>query len=302
VNRAEGSAAAAVYTALLGGYEQLNEDQPRDSRLPFICFTDDPRLRSTTWDIRLVEPAFPLDLVRSQRDIKLRGHPALDEFSESMYIDNSVTLTVPPEDLLRDWLAEEDLALVRHSNRVTVLDEFTEVLRQGLEEPARLFEQLDHYAALAPDILERRPLWAAVMARRRTPSVDAFFAQWFDHVLRYSRRDQLSLVYVLESTSIPFRVIEAKNEESEWHRWPVPLDRLEWARSAAPTLRRPDLLALGEMRSKIADLEARMGGRDDASQAALAVVREMQSSTSWKITAPVRWLGRLGPGRGRRRW
>ena len=84
MTRAEGSA-AAVYTALLGGYERLNDDQPRDSDLPFICFTDDPRLRSTTWDVRLVEPAFPLDLVRSQRDIKLRGHASLEEFSETLY-------------------------------------------------------------------------------------------------------------------------------------------------------------------------------------------------------------------------
>ncbi|WP_439501354.1 hypothetical protein [Aminobacter ciceronei] len=51
-----------VCTVLVGGYEHLNE-QPVASRsqLPFICLTDDPALRSESWDCRVVEPLFPQD-------------------------------------------------------------------------------------------------------------------------------------------------------------------------------------------------------------------------------------------------
>ncbi|MRX33741.1 hypothetical protein [Aminobacter sp. MDW-2] len=31
------------------------------SQLPFICLTDDPALRSESWDCRVVEPLFPQD-------------------------------------------------------------------------------------------------------------------------------------------------------------------------------------------------------------------------------------------------
>lgn len=50
----------AVYTALLGRYEELNE-QPTalNTDIPFICFTDDPNLVSETWQIHLVDPLFP---------------------------------------------------------------------------------------------------------------------------------------------------------------------------------------------------------------------------------------------------
>jgi hypothetical protein len=38
-----------VYTTLIGGYEKLNEQSvATNSRLPFICLTDDPDLRSET--------------------------------------------------------------------------------------------------------------------------------------------------------------------------------------------------------------------------------------------------------------
>lgn len=59
---------SCAYTVLIGNYEPLNE-QPvaADSDLPFICLTDDRALTSSTWTVVQVEPAFPMDPIRSQR-------------------------------------------------------------------------------------------------------------------------------------------------------------------------------------------------------------------------------------------
>jgi hypothetical protein len=97
---------ACVYTTLFGGYEVLNE-QPiaPTSRLPFICLTDDPDLRSETWQIRQVEPLFGVDPIRSQRALKLRPHVHLLDFDCSIYIDNSVVLKTPPEALVEQYLS-----------------------------------------------------------------------------------------------------------------------------------------------------------------------------------------------------
>ena len=47
-----------VYATLLGQYEELNElSAALVSGIPFTCLTDDPKLRSATWQIRLVDPA-----------------------------------------------------------------------------------------------------------------------------------------------------------------------------------------------------------------------------------------------------
>jgi len=65
------NARSCVYTALIGNYEKLNE-QPvaRQSGIPFICLTDDPKLSSETWRIVQVSPLFRADPVRSQRLLK----------------------------------------------------------------------------------------------------------------------------------------------------------------------------------------------------------------------------------------
>lgn len=58
-----------VYTAVIGGYDELIEpDVAAASTSDFICFTDDPGLRSDVWHLRLVEPAFAHDFMSHRHD------------------------------------------------------------------------------------------------------------------------------------------------------------------------------------------------------------------------------------------
>src|ERR1700712_2653389 len=90
-----GTARRVVYTALVGGYEELLE-QPlaRSSTVDFVCFTDDDSLRSEDWEVRRVEPALAADRIRSSRTLKIAGHPSLSDYDESLWIDNRVQLLV----------------------------------------------------------------------------------------------------------------------------------------------------------------------------------------------------------------
>ncbi|MDR1427152.1 MAG: hypothetical protein LBJ08_05275, partial [Bifidobacteriaceae bacterium] len=112
------------------------------------------------------------------------------------------------------------LAVPFHSFREELLDEFFAVVVSGFDDPTRVYEQLIHYGETRPDALGARPLWTGMMARRAAPEVAATMRSWMDHVLRYSRRDQLSLPYVLSSSPVRWRGIELDNQTSRWHRWP----------------------------------------------------------------------------------
>lgn len=223
---AQGS--AAMYSVLLGAYETLNE-QPEIAGLPDdgvrrILLTDDPERTSDFWEIVLVEPAFADDPVRSQRLLKILGHPVLDGFDVTLYVDNAVTLRSAPAVLLDAWLGDADMALPAHSYRTTILDEFDEILRLRYDDPARVYEQLVAYASHHAEALDAKPHWTAILARRRTPEVVAAMRVWADHVLRYSRRDQLSATLALAGITA-LRSIEVENFESEHHRWPTDLGR-----------------------------------------------------------------------------
>lgn len=147
-----------VYTTMFGVYENLNEQKCAGrSSLPFICLTDDPDLRSDSWEVRLVEPTFAMDPIRSQRDVKIRPHLHLPEFEQSLYIDNTVILEEAPEKLFDSFLSESSFSLPLHSFRESIIDEFIEVARLGFDDPSRLFEWLNHLLLTDADLLAEKP-------------------------------------------------------------------------------------------------------------------------------------------------
>lgn len=248
-----------VFTSLFGRYDSLL-DQPvaRDSQARFICYTDDPDLMSDTWEIRVVQPAFAADPVRSARLHKILGPQVDDEFDVSLYIDASVRLKVAPEELVASWLPEDaDMALPTHSYRDNLIDEFDEVIRLNYDDRARVYEQLSDYARTAPEVLDARPHWTALLVRRRNARVTAAMRVWADHVLRYSRRDQLSVMLALGGDII-FHGIDIDNFESRFHQWPI-VEGRRVQQGKAPSLPAGPLAAdLRRAVRRIAELESRL--------------------------------------------
>lgn len=261
-----------VYTVLLGGYDALlDQDVAVGSESSFICFTDDPELRSDTWEIVHVTPRFPQDLHRSSRVFKILGHERLASFDATLCIDASVRLRRTPESIIADWLTDDvDMALALHSYRDRVVDEFDEVVRLNYDDRARVYEQLVDYALTYPDVLDARPHWGGMLVRRQTPSVERAMRLWFDHVLRYSRRDQLSLMLALLHADLRFRSIELDNFGSEYHEWPVIGERKVAVGKAASYPSGPMISELRRAHRRIAELEQTIarGGDQDAEAAA----------------------------------
>jgi hypothetical protein len=275
---------SAVYTVLLGGYESLNDAQNvGDGTVDFLCFTDDGHLSSKVWDIRLVAPLFPRDLQRSQREIKVRGHTDLEPYERSLYIDNSVSLTQPPEGILDVWLAKHDLAIPLHSWRPRVLDEFLAVIELGLDEPARVYEQLYHYSENRADVLEQVPMWNAIIARNNTDTVQVTMRRWFDEILRYSRRDQLSANMVLGDSPVNLNRVQLDNFSSPIHEWPVPVNRLPMTTRKEQGRIVPDLARIRELESLWTQEKETSELREQRIVELSALIKDIRSTRSWAI-------------------
>jgi hypothetical protein len=260
------SLTSCVYTALIGQYENLNEQEiAKRSSIPFICLTDDPDLRSDSWTIRLVEPTFAMDPIRSQRDLKLRPHIHLPDFDRSLYIDNSVVLTADPEHLLDSFLSASPFAMPTHSFRETLLDEFLEVARLGFDDLSRIFEQLNHYALADPSILDEKPYWGGVIFRNhREAAVKKVLEIWIAQVFRYSRRDQLSANMAFRQAKLAPAKIEIDNHHSWFHTWPHAVGRQpsKGVRSVITSLS-PAVARVRQLESYIRTLEEQLRNRDE---------------------------------------
>ena len=259
----------AVYRALIGGYEQLREEEvAREADQPFICFTDDPDLTSSTWQVELVEARLPRDSTRSARALKILGHPLLDDYNETLWIDNTVALRQPPDALFDEWLADADVAVPLHSFRSSVLAEAEAVLDAGLDDFARVYEQLSHYLAADGEALEANPHWTGMMARRRTSATSAAMTGWWEDVLRYSRRDQLSFVPAMRRHGVRVASQPVDSHASPWHEWPVAEGRDPAGRgSGLREALRPPAARIGALQQALDDatrtLAVTVGHRDE---------------------------------------
>jgi hypothetical protein len=208
----------AVYSALVGGYEKPREE-PTDfgSGIDYLLFTDSDDLKPPPgWNLIKCTPRFANDPVRSARYLKIVGHPILDNYTETLWIDNRVALRGPVSNLF-DLVNNYDVAIPSHSFRSDLEAEFSEVIASGYDDPVRVREMFA--IAVHCQVQHQRPLWTGIMLRRRNDEVAKCMQRWLELLLLTSRRDQLSINVALADSRLRIKILEFDNASSLYHSW-----------------------------------------------------------------------------------
>lgn len=217
-----------VYTCLFGRYEVLNEQTcPNRSGIGFICFTDLEKIKSTSWKLRRVPPQ-DIGSDRDSRLPKLLPHHYLANYEQSLYIDNRVLLTSDPADLFDRFLPADGpgFAVLPHHKRASAFEEAEHVIAEMVDDEVRVREQIDAYRANGfPD---QSGLFAGtvILRRHNQPDIVQFDTMWCNHVLRYSKRDQISFPYCAWKLGLAFTTIDERVSENPFFKWPVADRRL----------------------------------------------------------------------------
>lgn len=257
----------ALYTAITGQYEARSEvvfpfaAVSTSAKLDLFRFTDVPDSEvipgkgpsGLRWREVQEEPRLPGDPIRSARAIKILGHPILASYDITVWVDNRIRLKVGPDELVERFLPNgADLAVPLHCHRESLADEFDAVLELRLDDPRRVREQRSAYRRYKPSLLPQPVPWTAILIRRNTPEVQRFNALWWEQVLRYSRRDQLSFSYAREMVpELNISQFEVNNFESEIHQW----------RRSSDVKRQPDAgrWAPADVKAEVADAARFLG-------------------------------------------
>ena len=209
-----------IYKCLFGRNEHDNPAPVTDdSSVDLICFTDDPDLRSSVWDVRLVQEDL-IDAARQAKKIKQLPHRYLGKYAASMYIDNTITLREKPSayfDLLDN--SESGHLAFRHPDRDCVYDEADAVLELGYDDPDRVREQIYIYRAAGYPEHHGLTTCTVMLRRHNDPSLVRVNEDWREQVLRYSKRDQLSLHVMFWKHGYTPGVIDMHIMDNELVEW-----------------------------------------------------------------------------------
>jgi hypothetical protein len=184
-----------VYTCLFGHSELFNDFEYQRDGIDFVCFTDDPDLRSKFWKIELA-PRRLLDPARAAKKIKALPHVYLGQYDESLYIDNTARLEVEPKRMFDEYLAPAQSPLVcfRHPERDCVYDEARVVLSIGFDTPERVKPHMALYRHLGYPAHHGLAKTTLLLRRHHDPALQRMLNTWSEQVMCHSRRDQLSML------------------------------------------------------------------------------------------------------------
>ena len=197
-----------VYTCITGNYDDLKEVRINEG-IDYICFTNNKKIKSETWKIIYIEDK-KLDNHYLSRKIKMLGDPYLDKnYTLSIYVDASIIFKKSVKEFLSNYfdLEKDLLAACKHSVRNSINEEAIACIEQKKDNEKTIRRQLSFYQednfADNLGLLEM----TLIIKRHNNPLVRKTMKLWFEMISKYSKRDQLSFMYCLFKTKLPFRVI-----------------------------------------------------------------------------------------------
>jgi hypothetical protein len=215
----------AIYTALVGDKESLNDPlqlvgatASTDLKLDFFCFTDNEKLQSRVWQTR----NFKRSLVpqeKASRLPKAKPHCFLPGYEYSLYIDNTVVFKRLPNSADLKGAA---FKAFRHPMRTNPVDEADIVVKHGYDNPDIVGEQMRFYAGLRP-LQEITTLTAGTVLLRKhnDKRVREFGEIWWEQILLFSKRDQLSLDLSAKEAGCPIAYFAGDKSNNDLFLWPV---------------------------------------------------------------------------------
>jgi hypothetical protein len=197
INRLLGRPSLIVFTASFGNSGAPAEPRECAAGVQYVCFTDNPRLKSNVWSFRTCVPSG--NPLMQAKACKILAHESLD-CDMSLWIDGRIQL----QSLERAFQhLSADVALRRHASRNCIYDEarHCKEIRRG--DPSLIDRAIFRYST------EAHPhdygLWdTEVVLRRHNALTKAFNLEWWREVSTGTPQDQMSLPVILRRLSMSF--------------------------------------------------------------------------------------------------
>ncbi len=185
----------AVYTAITGGYDRLNDPEFLNPDWDYYCFTDHPEnYSSDIWQFKSLEIASSPVLM--SRYAKMHPHVLLKDYDFTVYIDGKLTITGDMTEYMNVFSKGRSMLCFPHPLRHTIKEELEALITYGKGDPEILRKQLMAYSG--EGFNNQRPLTdtACLIRSNKDPLLIKTMDDWWNELSKYSLRDQMSLGYV----------------------------------------------------------------------------------------------------------
>lgn len=186
-----------VYTAIFGNKddapELINKKQLGNLDVTFVCLTDNPNLRSSDYEVKLVEKRFS-DITKNARNIKINGFDGIENFDIAIWHDSSIQLHCDQLAKLAEFGHEHGISAFHHV-RYCVYLETIACIDQKKDNPLTLTKQVYNYFKEGFPANFGLHETTIMVFNLKTYLQSELRTIWWKEIEKHSRRDQISLPY-----------------------------------------------------------------------------------------------------------
>lgn len=184
-----------IYSAITGDYDQVKEPRYVNPQLDYILFTNNPKITSSVWQVRLVENPEQLDNVRLARRIKILGHEYLPEYDYSIWVDGKLEIDGNLREYVEEYRRKEPILCFTHYDNECVYQEKITCVALKKDDPEVMERQMQRYRDEGYPV-NNGLVESGIMVRElKNERVQQVMKTWWEEIVHGSRRDQLSFNY-----------------------------------------------------------------------------------------------------------
>ena len=207
-----------LYTCLTGKYDCLQIQQFVDVTVDYVCFTDNSDLlkysRLGMWEIRPLKYNL-MDNTKNSRWHKTHPHVLFPEYEQSVWVDSNILIK---SSFITDLFSRTDLILIpAHNTRDCIYDEAKACVKMKKENKANAESLIAYY------VNEKFPRHYGlnetnvIYRKHNDENLKAIMEEWWTFVETKSKRDQLSLSYILWKHDIKPKNISIPNLRDKYN-------------------------------------------------------------------------------------
>ncbi len=202
-----------VYTALVGDYDELKIPECLNPEIDYVCFSNYFYGGPNPWKIKYID-YFDEDQTKIARYYKLNPHKLFPDYDIAIWIDATLLIKRGndfKELIEKHTLSNKIVSVAKHPNRPDVYSEAEACMHLKKDTSGIIEKQINYYKkeGLPRDhILAETMLLISNLNNQKTIK---FFNDWWNQILTYSKRDQISLSYVLFNNRVSPNILFDEN-------------------------------------------------------------------------------------------
>lgn len=206
-----------IYTCITGTYDKLKKIV-KEKNIDYYCFTNNKNIKSNNWNVIYIENE-ELDDVRLARKIKILGHPILKKYKITIWVDGSIEPKKMKEYLSKECnLKKYSYIGILHHSRNCIYDEAKACKEAKKDKIATINKQMNYYKKMKFPKNFGLHDTCIIIRKNNDKLVDETMKIWFENIMNFSRRDQLSQMWSVYKTGLEVQSLDIKKYDNKYFK------------------------------------------------------------------------------------